>query len=296
MTCAAFWKHTNIRPGNKVYPCCRFKYPIADFNGDLEQVLHSKEYEDLRNTITPIAGCEKCYQEEDLGHKSLRQEFNEKYDADTVELKYLEIGLDNLCNLYCDGCNSEFSTRFITRETSPKGYLETQLPSIPGTVDKILFLGGEPLITDKHLEVLKTAQPGIEIVYNTNGMFIPSSNLLKNFKVHFIVSIDGYDTVNDDVRGGSKWQKILDFISWVKNTEYTWSVNTVLHKNNIHDMQNLAEFISKENCDWYVNILTYPENLSIKHSHKQELENLTKVNLPNAEYIKEYLNDILDKA
>lgn len=40
--CAAFWKHTNIRGDNRVFPCCRFKAPVTTFKGSLDDVLHSE--------------------------------------------------------------------------------------------------------------------------------------------------------------------------------------------------------------------------------------------------------------
>ena len=75
--CSAFWKHTNLRPGDRIYPCCRFKNSIADFNGDIENILSIPEYKELRRASLAgekINGCEKCYYEESIGHKSLREE------------------------------------------------------------------------------------------------------------------------------------------------------------------------------------------------------------------------------
>ena len=129
MKCSAFWNHTNIRSGNRVYPCCRFKRSIDTFDGDVDNVLHSDAYKDLREQSAKgefIKGCEKCFYEEKIGHKSLREEFNEKYTMDKVELKFLEIGFDNLCNLTCDGCNSEFSTSWIVKEKEIYGAPRSQ--------------------------------------------------------------------------------------------------------------------------------------------------------------------------
>ena len=156
MKCSAFWNHTNIRSGNRIYPCCRFKTSIGQFDGDVGNVLHIPEYKKIREANAKgefIKGCEKCWYEEKIGHKSLRQEFNEKYTTDNVELKFLEIGFDNLCNLTCDGCNSEFSTSWIIKEKQIYGEAKNKLmeidevTNVPDTINKILFLGGEPLIT-----------------------------------------------------------------------------------------------------------------------------------------------------
>ena len=100
--CAAFWKHTNVRSNNEVFPCCRFKYPVQKFDGNLQSILHSSEYESLRKdseTGIKIDGCQKCYYEESIGTYSTRNFFNDNYSTDLVNLEFLEMGFDNICNL-----------------------------------------------------------------------------------------------------------------------------------------------------------------------------------------------------
>lgn len=308
MKCSAFWKHTNIRPGNRIFPCCRFKEPVATFNGDLDKVLHSKEYETLRMQSSNdeyISGCEKCYLEESIGHKSLRQEFNESYNFDNVGLEYLEIGLDNLCNLVCDGCNSEFSTSWIAKEKliygEPKNkYLDIdEINVVPQTIKKILFLGGEPLITKKHLDLLKKhPQPDIcNIIYNTNGSFIPDQECMqiwKNYKsLHFILSIDGVNEIHEQVRGNSKWSDILSFINFCIQNEFSFEFNTVLHYNNLFDIENLISFVEKYQVDWYINVLTHPEELCIDKHDRGNLEKflstIHNLDFPNKQFIENFV-------
>ena len=148
--CSAFWNHTNIRGGDRVFPCCRFKQPIQTFDGNVVAVLHSAEYDRLRQDSlngVAIPECQKCYMEEDLGKKSLRQEFNEQYGTDAIELKFLEIGFDNICNLTCDGCWVEFSSAWgnKTNPDLPKKLHvmdTTEITEIPDTIERVIFLGG----------------------------------------------------------------------------------------------------------------------------------------------------------
>ena len=304
--CSAFWQHTNIRPGDRIYPCCRFKESIGIFNGDLDQVLFTDAYKDLREknkNNTHIPGCEKCYYEESIGHKSLRQELNETYNTNEISLKYLEIGLDNLCNLACDGCNSEFSTSWIKKEEEIFGQskyklIETKDFSVPNTVNKLLFLGGEPLITSRHYNIINTIEEKylVDLIYNTNGMFIPEDEkLLNQFKsVKFILSIDGYGTNNSVVREGSNWDKILDFVEWVISQKYKLQINTVLHRNNYFMLGDLYYWITENNFDWYINCLTYPRELDIVNLEDEEkqamLAELELINVPNKEFIINHLN------
>ena len=308
MKCSAFWKHTNIRSGNRIYPCCRFKHSIGTFDGDVDNVLHSTAYEELRNMSASgeyITGCEKCYYEESIQHRSLRQEFNEKYEADTVELKFLEIGFDNLCNLTCDGCNSEFSTSWIVKEKEIYGAPKHKLmeidavTNVPSTINKILFLGGEPLITDRHLRLLHQInhKSEVEVVYNTNGTFIPNDNVveeLKNYKkVTFILSIDGVGELGEKVRSGTKWSDVCKFIDWAYNQSYTLEFNTVLHKNNYTGLKELHKFCTSFDASWYINVLTYPFELDITMLDQSAKDNIISdcksLKLPNSEFIINHL-------
>lgn len=305
--CSAFWKHTNIRPGGRIYPCCRFKTPVGISDGNIDDILDSDVYKMLRARVLngeEIVGCEKCYYEESIGHKSLREEFNEKYSTDTVGLEYLEIGIDNLCNLVCDGCNSEFSTSWRAKEIREQGsakydYLTVDtITSVPNTVRKILFLGGEPLITKRHLEVLKLVEDPskVEIVYNTNAMYIPdveAETVWSNFKsVQFIISVDGVEDVAERVRGGTVWSKVKQFVEYAYSN-YTLEFNTVLHVNNYYDISNIAEYISNYDVDWYVNVLTYPKHLDINNLKEDQKQNLIDdvlfYNIPNKDFIINHL-------
>lgn len=307
--CSAFWKHTNIRPGGRVYPCCRFKHSIGNTDGDLDKVLHSDAYEELRSLSSAgehISGCEKCYYEESIQHKSLRQEFNEKYSADSIGLQYLEIGIDNLCNLTCDGCNSEFSTSWRAKELRENGsanydYMTIDtIKSVPDSVTKVLFLGGEPLSTKRHLELLKLIKDPskVDIVYNTNAMYMPdqeNEDIWKQFKsVMFIVSIDGVGKVAETVRSGTKWIKVRRFIDYIVEKNYKLEFNTVMHLNNYKDIENITAFVRKFTADWYINVLTYPTLLDIINlpaTEKQYIKDISyKLDLPTKDFIVNHLN------
>lgn len=278
--CAAFWKHTNIRNNNNIFPCCRYKTPVATFTGNIIEILNSDEYKKLRQDSDKgiyNPNCEKCYYEETLGKKSLRQKFNEEYDTEIVEIKFLELGLDNICNLTCDGCFGDFSSSWSEKQNpdKPRSFhirTSTDIDTIPESVDKILFLGGEPLMTKRHLKILEkiSNKRDVTIVYNTNGTFLldieTKKQLLLFKKVEFIVSIDGYGDLNDKVRSGSNWSQILNFINEIKNIGFNITIHSVLHLNNWHGFLDLKKFVDKEKLNWTVNVLTYPKHLDIANT------------------------------
>lgn len=305
--CSAFWNHTNIRGGDRVFPCCRFKQPIQKFDGNVGAVLHSDEYAKLRHDSTKgiaIAECQKCYMEEELGKKSLRQEFNEQYTTDQIELKFLEIGFDNICNLTCDGCWVEFSSAWGHKinPTLPKKMHvldTTEIKEIPNSIEKVIFLGGEPLMTNRHVTFLNKVNDlsKLSVIYYTNGTFLLKPNeieiLDQTKQTHFIVSIDGVGDLNDRVRSGSNWTDILAFLQQLRELNFKISIHSVIHLNNWHGFLKLSEFIKIEKLEWTVGLLTYPADLSIinlSSGEKQELKIiLEKCEIPNKNFILEYL-------
>lgn len=301
MKCAAFWKHTNIRKNTQVYPCCRFKKPIAAFDGNLDEVLHLDAYEKLRQQSLnnePIPECSKCYYEESLGKKSLREKFNEDYNTDEVKLQFVEIGFDNICNLTCDACGPEFSHSWakelgnlIPIQTIKEDFSPNQ------DLEKIVFLGGEPLMTNRHYTFLrKINDPSkVSVTYVTNGTFLLKDaeiDLLKQFKkISFIVSIDGYNSLNDKVRSRSKWVDILKFLDQIEQLEFNVSINTTIHINNWFGLDDLGKFIRSKNYDWTTNVVTYPTQFDIANSlDKDSIRSyFESIEFPNKEAVLEHL-------
>ena len=302
--CAAFWKHTNLRNSDKIFPCCRFKTPVGTFDGNVSEILHSDTYAKLRETdVSTLSACAKCMYEEDNGKKSLREKFNETYDMETIGLEYLEVGLDNICNLTCDGCWAEFSSSWSEKQfpDKPKSFhirSGKDIEQLPDTLNKILFLGGEPLMTTRHYKILQKIKTpeNVEVTYNTNATFMLSEqqiSLLNTFKkVHFIVSIDAYGELNDKVRSGSKWSQILEFIDQIKSTKFSMSINSVLHINNWRGFIDLENFVNEVNVDWEVNVLTFPKHLDVANNNnkKEVLDLIRKTNIPNKEYVINHLS------
>lgn len=306
--CSAFWNHTNIRSGDRIFPCCRFKYPVDRFQGFTEDVLFSEAYQELRSKSqsgTPIKGCEKCYLEEELGKESLRQQFNKEYEIDTISLKYLEIGFDNICNLTCDGCWEEFSSawsKLKTPDADKKSHIisTSEIKDSPKNLKKIVFLGGEPLMTNRHRRFLSSISylESLEVVYYTNGTFLLDSDtvdILRSCKtVTFILSIDGAGNLNDQVRQGSDWKSIIEFISQIKSLDFKLKVHSVIHRNNWHGFKDLADFIEEISVEWSVGVLTYPDHLSIVHlrdDEKQQLTDTADLRLPNRDFIINFLKN-----
>lgn len=270
--CAALYNHVNLRAGNELYPCCRFKKSLGKWTGDLEDALHSPVFEHLRfrAQTEQLPECAKCFHEEHLGRKSYREWWNENYESSQVSLKYLLIGLDNICNLSCDGCGPEWSSSWFKKlnpdQPVKSGYRITDIDSIPESVEFIEFQGGEPLQTSRWRETLalhpSPNKCSVQIVTNCmHELSLEDHAVLAKFQsVKFWLSIDAWGSLNDQVRTGSSWDTVekiaLDINSW-----YEARVETTMHRNTVLALPLLEDWIIKNNLDWNVFPLTRPQHL-----------------------------------
>mgnify|MGYP001190588526 FL=1 len=303
MKCAALYNHTNIRGGNRVYPCCRYKTPIQSFDGDVGNILQSKQYVKLReNFNVDNPNCAKCKHEESLGVESLREKFNKKYPLHNPTLRYLEVGFDNICDLACDGCWEEWSSAWWKKKnpnlSHKQGITSTEdFTNIPDSINKVVFLGGEPLMTNRHRKFLQSLDSleTLEVEYFTNGMHTLNEQdhklLSKCKRVHFTISIDGVGTLNEAVRSNSVWSKVQKTVDQIANS-FDYTIHTTLHTNNWHGLVDLANW-TKKYKEWTINVLTYPQKLDIIKLEQYDKDKLIKIldthDIPNRHYIKAHL-------
>lgn len=199
-------------PDQGVMPCCVTEWGKtlgkASSKESLIQIFNNDQMKSLRrNLVNGVrdSGCATCWKSESLGGRSMRTNFNKKYEphlgdiienidedyaVKEVKFLYLDIRFSNICNLKCRSCSSQFSSmwaadeeklnwndnnpnrkkiKISVGETDILPYLIEQLPN----VKEIYFAGGEPLIQDEHYAILdKIIELGlenqIEIRYNTN--------------------------------------------------------------------------------------------------------------------------------
>lgn len=306
--CAAFWHIASIRSNGDVHACCRFKTPIAKFDKDLSKILDQPGYKELREKSRKgieIPGCSKCYLEEKLGKKSYRQEYNELYDTETVDLKFIDVAFDNICNLACDGCWGEFSNTWAEK-TDPgkqkKTYtiqIKEDIESIPESLERIWFLGGEPLQTNRHFQTLGKIKnlDKVCVQYNTNGSFLLKQEWIELLdradRVEISLSVDGYGKLNETVRSNSNWNDIIRFIDQIKSLGYVLKIHTVIHKNNWFGIKDIKNFVEKENLEWTTNILTYPKDLQITRLDSKEKakfkELLEECPIPNQQFTLDFM-------
>lgn len=248
--CVLPWMHLYIGTDSNVLPCCMGDkdYPLGSIiNNTIADIANSDSARQLRlNMLNGVKSkeCSQCYHVEATGLPSYRQSANIEW-AQFVDRKdqtapngsiefeahYIDIRLNNICNLKCRYCSGHYSSSIAQEEKEMFGSsaiiyetlsqeqrdqaLENIWPHM-ANVEKIYFAGGEPLITAEHYKILDhliaIGKTDIEITYNTNFTKLTYKgrsilDLWKQFSnVTVGASLDAMGRVAEYARYGTRWQ------------------------------------------------------------------------------------------
>jgi molybdenum cofactor biosynthesis enzyme MoaA len=206
-------------------PCCwvPFNIPITNKNS-LESAQH--KIIDLVEKNSDRT-CYECLQREKTNFRLSGRIAALEYipeDAEPGEAYQLEFQIDTTCNAACAMCGPHLSSLWQKQNNvtvlkdSIIQQMHTQVFSMieVDKVSMIRFLGGEPLLTNSHFDIIKSIpDPStVTIAYVTNGSIYPDDEVLKLWskfkKVMIAVSIDGIDDQFSYIRWPLKW-------SWVSS-------------------------------------------------------------------------------
>lgn len=212
----------------RLRPCCHYSQHVEVKDDNNDEIA---EYRNRINSMDPYTdpGCQRCaYHEKKELRKTWRQVSFDVVpdDAEYGEAHYLEIQLDNTCNGGCIMCgprHSSFWTNELVKNNIPVIPIERRdhINRILELVDiqkpkKILFLGGEPFLTDVDQRLLPMINHPeiVSLQYTTNGSVYPTQDRIdawKNFKSVLInFSIDGISDRFEYIRYPLKWNIVQE--------------------------------------------------------------------------------------
>jgi organic radical activating enzyme len=302
--CSSLFNHQMIDATGRIKPCCRFNEKDRDksssiklytvhevFSGTFMQSLREKSINNQR-----IAGCARCYEEQDNNKQSLRNRINSSsaFKLDSEEeivdpkLSYLELSISNDCNLMCRMCDSRFSFKLFDEEVKYYGKpfskdRKTRIDvssiyEIAHNLKSIKFTGGEPLMIKEHWELLEYCvemgyAKNISLNYSTNCTIFPKdkiTSIWKNFKhIDIVLSIDSV------IKEINEYQRHLtDHDDAMKNVEMYLEYSKSNPNIRVLSRPTVTVFnmmYMPETIDWIISRgmlcnpthLTYPEWLSI---------------------------------
>lgn len=282
--CYDIFKNIAIRSHNdKVqYSPCSF-YKENESIGETSRINISDiwnksehlEVKDKSLTGKTISGCSYCYKQEENNLRSRRLtniELYEKYLIDS-DIKKGPVSLDycvgNLCNLQCAVCHPGNSSSWIAdfKKLQPQEDVAdflyrknnqheiTDDPKLANIRNVHFHGGGEPLLTDHHLKLLqaiknvKGSLSDVHVFYNTNATVTVSDDVLKLWSecklVEIYFSIDDIAERFEYQRPGSKWQNVMNTITWFKDNmhyNHMFKINCVYGYLNFYWLPQLVNW------------------------------------------------------
>jgi len=279
--CILPWIHIYVNPDGSVLPCCIGDHNIhlgnTRFN-TITEIWNSDQYKAMRQNM--LAGkrcdeCKACYSSEDAGLNSFRKSVNKQYNKyfhlanDTQEdgflpsmnLRYFDVRWSNICNFKCRSCSGTYSSSWATEEKRPNVYIfaggknnddlyDQFLPYLKD-IEEFYFAGGEPLLTDKHYDILEylisIGKTDVKLRYNTNlsSLTYKKSSVLdlwKNFKnINVDASLDSWGDRAEYIREGTDWKLIEQNIKNIQSVtpHVNLQINSVV---SIFNISTMAEF------------------------------------------------------
>lgn len=291
----------------------------ANFRNSPPMTAWNNEY--MRNVRTTMlrgeipASCTKCFKEESLGVTSKRVWETYTWMNDGVDLEelvrqtqidgtvpeklvYLDLRLNNTCNLKCVMCSPYDSSRWsqdhsklikkisipIIKEQMPwsptdhdydwhelSSFWDQLYEQIPN-LKQVYFAGGEPLMIKEHKmflqEIIRQGYADkILIRYNSNVLLLDDEtiDMWKQFsKVKFAVSLDAVGDRNYYIRYPSDWNTIVQNLHKLDNTPDNIQVSlaTAIQAINIKHLPDFARWKIKENFK-KLNLGTVPGNVQM---------------------------------
>ena len=282
MTCKAITNNRHIHPNGTVTPCCEWPSHIP-FDPETAQDLFQRKQ-------TPD-GCRVCLLKETSGEHSLRQYYNQLLDDEPV-LQSIDLSVDNVCNIQCLMCSSEYSHQCghreqqflgqrITDNTVSSNSVYTRLDW--STVTHLKLFGGEPTFSPGIRRFLDWAEDTvdfskIDLEIVTNNTVRPEGKLdtvLRSAKsLRVTVSQDGTDAMNQMIRQGTKTEQ-WDY--WEELTDNLY-VNCTVSIYNALNQMDFEHWLTEHRPRWQLhremvhspamlNIQNMPDEL--KHQYNQ---------------------------
>lgn len=252
-----------------ISPCCWITK-----KGNLHDPVQLSEYRTWLSEIDDwVPECDYCHNKETRGIMSPRQKVERKPesivgltdDNESIDITSLELQIDSSCNAACLICgdhnsstwekynigkitdkNSSNKTIDLNNKLRTKSRFEILKKTISlDKINMIVFLGGEPLDSELHKEMLleiKKVKPlnTINVRYVTNGSKVPDEETiqlwseLKSLMVVF--SLDGVGEHFNYLRWPLQWNQVeknIKFFIDLKMTTLEMGISSAINPFNI---------------------------------------------------------------
>jgi len=256
-------------------PCCHNKNNNWKKYNTINEYFKSNELKKLQKNL--LAGiqdksCNTCWQAEEFGLTSLRQEASNDRLQHVSENKLIQIQLQTgyVCNISCMMCSPGVSSNLnqLWKNKSMFEYhsywnaptlrydqtMENYIKDNKNNIKYIEAVGGESFYNKKFITLIdwlidENVAKNITMYITSNGtMFndIIIKKLLKFKKTVILVSMEGVGAVNDYIRYGSKFTEIEKNFKKITKL-FHYQIASTLSALNVHRYNELESFAKSYN-------------------------------------------------
>jgi sulfatase maturation enzyme AslB (radical SAM superfamily) len=275
--CPIPWMSLCFGPKSTLRACCHQNGSMEkNLNENLsnQEIIQLKHNQDLRtqmqNGLVPKE-CMTCFDIEKSGSFSPRQEYLAKFEFNQEtppKVEYLDLTVDNNCNLECAMCSSYYSYKiddFYTGKLNlPRvgkweiNFSDENIKELLPDLKMLTITGGEPFLSKRALDIINfTAASAnaknINLRLFTNLTIIPKNleDLLNQFKsVELLLSIDSVEENYEFIRYPGKWSLIMENLKKLSTLKFhntTIKVHSVVSAFNWNHIDKLIAFYSSLN-------------------------------------------------
>ena len=283
--CSRPFNEIMIDVNGSIAVCCVMKSQKYD---SINTYLDSNFLFDLKDAFIKNEkhkACTTCWNDESISAWSNR--LNKSIDQNS-NITDAHIKFSNKCNFKCRMCSAYLSSSIAIEDKiknpvisafSNKKIKRDFYKNILPNLEVLTMSGGEPLLSDDHLEFLQIASklnPKLKLIYNSNlsnlsykKYYLP--DLWKKFEsVKIIVSLDAIEEVGEYQRFGFKWDKSIKNIKEADNfIDYIHATVTIY---TIFSLPKLINWCINNNIELrffyvsqpFLNPVSLPRDIKIK--------------------------------
>lgn len=353
--CILPWIHIYANADGTVHPCCigDYRMPMGNVQRNtLEEIWNNSNYKSMRKAMlsnVPCKECNACYSAERNGGSSFRQHVNKQFEkhlslADNtnpdgslneLSLKYLDVRWSNICNLKCRSCSATYSSSWAKEDGRKNIYifaggndndiLYKEFEKHFDGIEEFYFAGGEPLLMDKHYEILnyliENNRTDVKLRYSTNctSLKYKQTNVIDLWKhfsnVQVFASLDAWGPRAEYIRSGTQWIDVENNIKEIRTRapHVDIQMSTVVSALNVSVLSEFVDYLinndvfDKEkfnpqfyvivNPDYYTfSIFTDIERDFIIKTLKYNMMSQVQNALFNVEYNEEHRNQFIEET
>lgn len=226
--------YNNNQDTFSVSPCCYFSQSFLLDN----KKSYNQQFKELRKIWIESdveKTCKICINLENASGWSYRKSSFDTVVGDSDAIEFLTVAVNKQCNLACASCNSRSSSfwyqenirnnviqptsihqmhRNVKDKVTDEDFVSILKTQDLSKLKYIKFGGGEPLMTDTHLNIIELVPNPANVViqYTSNFSIAPSNRVLRaweKFKlVKWFASIDGTESQFEILRWPMTWKKL----------------------------------------------------------------------------------------